>query len=288
MSRGYYASTRATSLSSGVTSGAVDLPVTDGTTFPDPDAPGNMEYTIIVGYGSDREEVCTVTAKPTADTLRVTRGEDGTSATAKNIGDVVVHGVSARDFIEPKTPAAHAASHAAGGTDPLAPLAPAAHAASHAAAGADPLTLAQSQITGLVTALAAVSGAAQPWNPTLQQGAPVGSTVDFGKYVVVGDLVVCTAHLTVQAGGTLGSPIFLSLPVVPHAGTAGRVFALGAAMHRDISTSGQHTLTPLLVGSSLGFASTASAASGYYGTVGGTIVGIDDTISVTVAYLKAS
>ena len=94
----HYSTTKATALSASMTSGDTAVYVADGSSFPDPDAPGNGDYTVIIGYGSSREEVCTVTAKPGANLLTVTRAQDGTTATAKNIGDVVVHGVSARDF----------------------------------------------------------------------------------------------------------------------------------------------------------------------------------------------
>ena len=88
----------ATSLTSGVTSGDTDLPVDDGSTYPDPAAPGYGPYKVIVGFETSREEVCWVTAKPSANVLRVTRGYDSSSATAKNSGDVIVVGVSGGDF----------------------------------------------------------------------------------------------------------------------------------------------------------------------------------------------
>lgn len=88
----------ATALTSGVTSGETDLPISDGSSYPDPAAPGYGPYKIIVGFESSREEVCWVTAKPSANVLRVTRGYDSSSATSKNAGDVVVVGVSAGDF----------------------------------------------------------------------------------------------------------------------------------------------------------------------------------------------
>lgn len=105
MTLSYFSTTRATALSAAATSGATDLYVTDGGTFPDPAV--NGEYKVIVGYGSEREEVCIVTAKPATNTLHVTRAQDSTAATSKNIGDVVVHGVSAEEF---RDAAAHMAA----------------------------------------------------------------------------------------------------------------------------------------------------------------------------------
>lgn len=94
----YYSTTRETALSGAATAGDTTLYLVDGSTFPDPAVPGNGEYTVLVGYGSDREEICTVTAKPGANIITVTRGQDGSAASTKNAGDVVVHGVSARDW----------------------------------------------------------------------------------------------------------------------------------------------------------------------------------------------
>lgn len=94
----YFSTTRPDALASGLSAVATSVVLTDGSTFPDPALYGNKPYTVIIGYGTVREEVCTVTAKPTATTLTVTRGQDGTAATIKNAGDVVVHGVSAREF----------------------------------------------------------------------------------------------------------------------------------------------------------------------------------------------
>lgn len=94
----YFSTTRPDSLASPMTNVQTSVVLTDGSTFPDPALNGGVPYSIIVGFGTDREEVCTVTAKPTASTLTVLRGQDNTPATAKNSGDTVVHGVSARDF----------------------------------------------------------------------------------------------------------------------------------------------------------------------------------------------
>lgn len=94
----YYSTTKATALSLPLASNASTVDLVDGSTFPDPTVPGNGNYTVILGYGSDREEICTVVSKTGPNQIVVTRGEDGTAATSKNAGDVVVHGVSARDF----------------------------------------------------------------------------------------------------------------------------------------------------------------------------------------------
>jgi hypothetical protein len=97
----YFSTTRPDALANGLTAVETAVVLTDGSTFPDPALYGGKPYTIILAYGTSREEICTVTAKPTATTLTVLRGQDSTPATTKNAGDIVVHGVSARDFIAP-------------------------------------------------------------------------------------------------------------------------------------------------------------------------------------------
>lgn len=64
--------------------------------------PGSTPYTLSLDYGSSGEELVDVTAVGGL-TLTVTRGVDGTSATSHNIGAVVRHVTSARDFTESRT-----------------------------------------------------------------------------------------------------------------------------------------------------------------------------------------
>lgn len=96
----YYPTTKATALASAASTSDVNLLVSDGSTYPDPTVGDNGPYKVIVGLGSDREEVCIVTSKPTASTLRVTRAQSGTAATSKNVGDIVVHGVNSEEFTD--------------------------------------------------------------------------------------------------------------------------------------------------------------------------------------------
>ena len=97
MALDYFSTSRPTQLTAAMTNVDTAVLVADGVTYPDP-AINGRQYTVIIGYGSDREEICTVIAKPNPTTLTVVRAQDGTAATTKNIGDTVVHGVSARDF----------------------------------------------------------------------------------------------------------------------------------------------------------------------------------------------
>lgn len=94
---GYFSTTQPDQLKTAMDNTVSMVELLSGATFPDP-ATAGKHYTVIVAYGTSREEVCTVTAKPTVSMLTVIRGQDGTPATAKNVGDVVVHAVSARDF----------------------------------------------------------------------------------------------------------------------------------------------------------------------------------------------
>lgn len=94
----YFSYTRPDALAVAMDASTTTVELVDGSSLPDPAMPGIGQYTVIIGYGVSREEVCTVTAKPANRTLTVVRGEDGTLAIPKNQGDIVVHGVSARDF----------------------------------------------------------------------------------------------------------------------------------------------------------------------------------------------
>lgn len=64
--------------------------------------PGSTPFTLSLDYGAANEELVDVTAVGGL-TLTVTRGVDGTAATTHNIGAVVRHVTSARDFTESRT-----------------------------------------------------------------------------------------------------------------------------------------------------------------------------------------
>lgn len=61
--------------------------------------PGSTPYTLALDYGSSNEELVDVTAVA-GTTLTVTRAVDGTSGSIHNVGAVVRHVSSARDFTE--------------------------------------------------------------------------------------------------------------------------------------------------------------------------------------------
>lgn len=64
--------------------------------------PGSTPFTLSLDYGAASEELVDVTAVGGL-TLTVTRGVDGTAAASHNIGAVVRHVTSARDFTESRT-----------------------------------------------------------------------------------------------------------------------------------------------------------------------------------------
>ena len=96
MARRYYSSiAQATTLASDATSGATSILITAATGLP-----SSFPYTMIIDEGTVNEEVVSVTNR-SGTTLTVTRGVDGTTATAHSTGASIRHGVSARDFDEP-------------------------------------------------------------------------------------------------------------------------------------------------------------------------------------------
>lgn len=98
MTRRYYSSTAtATTLTSGVSSGATSLPVAATTGWPT-----SYPFTLILDADTASEEVVSVTAVAGLNAT-VTRAADGTSAVSHATGATVQHGVSARDFDEPNS-----------------------------------------------------------------------------------------------------------------------------------------------------------------------------------------
>jgi hypothetical protein len=238
------------------------LTLADGSSFPDPAVPGNKTYTVILAYGTDREEVCTVTGKPTATTFNVIRHEDGSSPSPKNAGDIVVHGVSARDFTDrvtsddprlsdARTPLAHAGSHGTGGTDKVTPAAigaaAAIHAANHFFGGSDPISPASIGAATQGDIDLSVGNATTPitFTPALQAGwaTALGSPVRL-SYTQSGAMLM---GIVSYVGGTPPTPGFTPVVLFP-AGTiplAARptYLAQGVTVGVDVTTA-QITTTP--------------------------------------------
>jgi hypothetical protein len=94
----YYSSiAQDTTLTSNATSGSATIVVGATTGFPT-----SYPFTLAVDYDTATEELVSVTGAAGL-TLSVTRGLDGTSAQAHNIGAVVRHVISAQDVREPQT-----------------------------------------------------------------------------------------------------------------------------------------------------------------------------------------
>jgi hypothetical protein len=94
----YYSSiAQDTTLTSNASSGAGSIVVGATTGFPT-----SYPFTLALDYDTSTEELVSVTAAAGL-TLTVTRGLDGTSAQAHNIGAVVRHVISAQDVREPQT-----------------------------------------------------------------------------------------------------------------------------------------------------------------------------------------
>lgn len=64
--------------------------------------PSSYPFTLIIDPDLDTEEVVTVTAA-TGNVYTITRGSDGSNITTHNVGAVVKHGVSARDYSDSRT-----------------------------------------------------------------------------------------------------------------------------------------------------------------------------------------
>jgi microcystin-dependent protein len=218
---GYYSTTKPDSLATSMTNTGTSVVLVDGSTFPDPALGGGKQYTVILGYGTDREEVCTVTAKPTSTTLTVIRGQDNTAATAKNAGDTVVHGVSAREFNSISTKLDKNGGTLTGPlvlqADPTAPLGAA--------------------TKGYVDA--GVGEAKAYADQAANDAMPIGSIIDYGGSVAPAGWHICdgTAHGSTALQSVIGSANTPDL--------RGR-FVLGAsASHPEKQTGGAetHTLT---------------------------------------------
>ena len=98
MTQRYYSSIAArTTLTGDITSGALTMGVAAVAGWP-----SSYPYTLIIDTDLATEEVVTVTGR-SGTTITMTRGSDGTTASAHTAGAAVQHGVSARDFSEPNT-----------------------------------------------------------------------------------------------------------------------------------------------------------------------------------------
>jgi hypothetical protein len=94
----YYSSVASpTTLSAGINNVVTSMTVAAVTGLP-----ATTPYTLVLDPDTASEEIVTVTGVA-GTTLTITRGEDGSSATAHDAGAVVKHMVTARDLAEPQT-----------------------------------------------------------------------------------------------------------------------------------------------------------------------------------------
>ena len=95
--RRFSSTAQRTTLANSVSDSAGTIIVTSVAGFP-----GTRPYSLILDYETINEEIVEVTAA-SGTTLTVTRGVDGTTGVAHDLGAVVVHGITGRDLGEPQT-----------------------------------------------------------------------------------------------------------------------------------------------------------------------------------------
>ncbi len=304
MAFNYYSGVVATALATGVSSGDTDLSVDDGSTYPDPAAPGYGPYKILVGYETSREEACLVTAKPSANVLRVTRAQDSTPATAKNAGDVVVVGSTAADLreINLRLPlsggtmtgkivldgAPTAGSHPATKTyvdtadGLLLPKAGGTMTGALTLSGAPTVDLHASTKKYVDDAIVA-SGAFTSYTPTLAQGTAtnISKTVNYSRFVRVGDRVRWTFYLTSLGAGVAGSSLTLTLPV---SASAPVPLVIGNGEYHDVGGLRYPFAVVLASGGTINIRRTDTNPSGNIGSDPSIAVAASDVIAGTVEY----
>lgn len=242
MARNYSNIALDTTLTAGITAGALSCVVASAAGWP------AAPFAAVLDPGLVTEEVVEVTVK-VGTTFTITRAFDGTTAQAHALGAVVRHAAIAGDFTDlqaadtseastraaddttlaglitteagarASADSAHAAltTTAHGGivasTDPRLTDArtPTAHAATHASAGSDPVTLAQSQVTSLVADLALLAPLASPTftgTPAAPTAAPGTNTTQLAT----------TAFVLANAGGGSVTNVTASAPLASSGG----------------------------------------------------------------------
>lgn len=95
-SRFYSSTALETQLNVGINAAATTITLASNTGFP-----GTLPFTLALDYNASNEELIEVTAG--SNPYTITRAIDGTSATSHNVGAVVRHVSSARDFTDSRT-----------------------------------------------------------------------------------------------------------------------------------------------------------------------------------------
>ena len=95
--RQYRSTVEAKTLNQTITSASPSIVLNSVTTLPT-----TYPYTLVLNPDTLTEEIVTVTSSAGGQSLNVTRGQDGTTAQAHNLGAAVRHMITARDLQEPQ------------------------------------------------------------------------------------------------------------------------------------------------------------------------------------------
>jgi hypothetical protein len=95
--RQYRSTVEAKTLNQTITNSSTAIVLNSVTTLPT-----TYPYTLVLNPDTLTEEIVTVTSSGGGNTLNVTRGQDGTTAQAHNLGAAVRHMITARDLQEPQ------------------------------------------------------------------------------------------------------------------------------------------------------------------------------------------
>jgi len=181
-----------TSAMSSSTSGATDVMILDSTST----VPTAYPFTMVVDPDTSSEEIVTVTGAPTGYSYPVTRGVDGTSATAHLNNSVVRHMVTARDLQEPQDHIyATANVH---GLDTAGP--------SGATGGTVVGTSAQQALTNKTISASTLSGTITASGATITSPVLSGSTISGST--TISDTVTNSGTIV---GGTYTTPVIASI-----------------------------------------------------------------------------
>jgi hypothetical protein len=95
--RQYRSTVEAKTLNQAITNVSSSIVLNSVTTLP-----SSYPYTLVIDPDTLTEEIVTVTSSAGGNSLNVTRGQDGTTAQAHNLGAAVRHMITARDLQEPQ------------------------------------------------------------------------------------------------------------------------------------------------------------------------------------------
>jgi len=123
------------------------------------------------------------------------------------------------------------------------------------------------------------------YTPTLAQGASsnIAKTVTYGKYFLLGKLVIGQVKVASTAAGTSGSAITLSLPVT--AATSGLVVGSGQYLKTTATATDYRGVAYLLTTTTIAI---APASDAYTSPTSGTYLGIAATTPALTAFAVAS